>query len=64
VFNQAAQSGIRGGEAKWFVDAELCQFCNNPGGIGNALNLLGIDELLVYTPLNPKGFIIPASPFK
>lgn len=30
----------------------------------NGLKLLGIDELSVYTQLNPKGLIIPASPFK
>jgi hypothetical protein len=50
AFQQAYNAGVRGGEGRLFVDADLCGACGTRGGVRGLARQLGLDRLEVVTP--------------
>lgn len=60
AFQQAFNSGVRGGTATLYVDRPLCPACGRNGGVRGLAKQLGLDSLKIVTPqgtktINPNG---------
>ncbi|MEI2583662.1 deaminase [Scytonema sp. PRP1] len=58
AFQQAANTGIRGGKACLRVDRELCDACGLRGGVNSMAWQLGIEELEIITPTGSRTIIV------
>ncbi|EGX6618227.1 hypothetical protein JE592_004432 [Salmonella enterica] len=58
VFQQASNSGIKGGKATLYVDRDLCPACGRNGGVRGMARQLGLEEVTVITPSGTQ-IIIP-----
>jgi MafB19-like deaminase len=50
AFQQAFNGNLRGGNARLFVDAELCGACDRSGAVRSMARQLGIRQLDIVTP--------------
>ncbi len=50
AFQQALDSGLRGGRARLIVDRDLCRACGQNGGVKGMARQLDLDELEIISP--------------
>lgn len=50
AFQQAYDSGLRGGRARLVVDRDLCRACGQNGGVKGMAKQLDLEELEVISP--------------
>jgi hypothetical protein len=52
VFQQAFDSGAKGGRARLIVDRDLCRACGQNGGVKGMARQLNLEEIEIVSPSN------------